>query len=92
MGWGKLLEIPEKKNQFGLGCKPTNMGSQKNSQRKLYTLKDVFHGARYMDQDRVAQFEAQDEGIPNLVRRCSSDTALNNWKAIEIPEMISILK
>lgn len=30
LGWGKLLEIPEKKNRFGLGYKPTNIGSQKN--------------------------------------------------------------
>lgn len=28
-GWGKLLKIPEKKDQFGLGNKPTNEGFQK---------------------------------------------------------------
>lgn len=30
-GRGKLLEIPEKKNRFGLGYKLTNIGSQKNN-------------------------------------------------------------
>lgn len=92
LGWGKLLEIPEKKNQFGMGYKPANVGSQKNNQRKLPILQDVFHSARYMDENRVAVIEEDDEGIPDLVCHCSPDTALNNWKAIEILEMISVSK
>lgn len=47
LGWGKLSEIPEKKNQFGLGYKPVYIGSQKNNQRKLYALQDVFHNVGY---------------------------------------------
>lgn len=92
MGWGKLVEIPEKKNRFRLGYKLVNIGSRKNSQRKLYTLQDVFHSSRYKDEDRVAAIDAEDEGIPDLVCHCSPSTALNNWKAVDILEMISISK
>lgn len=38
LGWGKLVEIPEKKNQFGMGYKLTNIWSWKDNQRKFYTL------------------------------------------------------
>lgn len=38
LGWGKLLEIPEKKERFGQGYNPANIGSQKINQRKFLTL------------------------------------------------------
>lgn len=91
-GWSKLVEIYEKKNRFRLGYEPTKIGSRKNNQRKFYTLQDIFHGAGYKDEDRVAAIEEEDEGIHNLLCRCSPDTALNNWKAIEIPKMTLISK
>lgn len=75
-----------------LGYKLDNIGSQNNNQRKLHTLQDISHSVGYMDEDRVAVIEEEDEGIPDLVCRCSPNTTFNNWKAIEISEMISISK
>lgn len=40
----------------------------------------------------MAVIDEEDEGIPDFVCRCSPNTTLNSWKAIEIPEMISISK
>lgn len=74
LGWGKLLDISDKKNWFGLGYKPANIGSQKNDQRKFHTLQDVFHNAGYMDEDHVVVIEEENEGIPDMVCRCSLDT------------------
>lgn len=70
--------------RLGVGYKPNKIGSQKNNQRKFYTLQGVFHNARYKDEDHMAVIKEEDEGIPNLVCRCSSDTTLNNLKATEI--------
>lgn len=75
-----------------MGYKPDNIWPQKNNQRKLYTLQDIFNSFGYMDEDGVAEIEKGDEEIHGLVCHCSPNTALNNWKAIEIPGMISISK
>lgn len=92
LGWGKLLEILEKNNQFRMGYKSTNIRSQKNNQRKFHNLQDIFHSLGYMEDDHGVVIEEEEDGIPNLVCCCSPDTALNNWKVIEIPKIISISK
>lgn len=92
LGQGKLLEIPKKKDRFGMGYKPANIESRKINQRKFRTLQNTFHIVGYKNEDHVAAIEEEEEGIPNLVCHCLPDTTLNNWKAIEIPEMISISK
>lgn len=91
-GWGKLLEIPEKKDQLGLGYKPAYERIQKTGQKKLYTLQETFHSAGYRDEDQVTMIEEEEKGMPILVCHCSSNIPLNNWKAIEIPKMISSSK
>lgn len=84
--WGKLLEIPEKKDWLGLGYKPANESFQKTNQKKLCTLQETFHGAGYRGEMVVV--EEEEEGIPNLVCHSSPNTTLNNWKTINISEMI----
>ena len=86
-GWGKLLEIPEKKDRLGLGYKPANEIIQKTSQKKLYTLQETFHSAGYRDEDQVTMIE-EEKRKPSLLCHCSSNVPLSNWKAIEIPKMI----
>lgn len=44
-GWGKLLEILEKKDRLGLGYKPANEGFQKINQKNLCTLQETFYSA-----------------------------------------------
>lgn len=90
-GWGKLLEIPQKKDQLRLSYKLANEGVEKTYQKKLCTLQETFHSAGYKDGNQVVVVEEK-EGIPNLVCHCSPNITLVNWKAIEIPEMISISK
>lgn len=91
-GWGKLLEIPEKKDRLGLGYKPANEGVHKTDQKKLYTLQETFYTAGYRDKDQVTMIEEKEKGMPSLVYHCSSNIPLSNLKAIEIPKMISSSK
>lgn len=88
-GWGKLLEISEKKDRLGLGYKPANEGVQKTYQNKLCTLQETFLSAGYRAEDQVVVVVVEEEGISNLVVHYSPNTTLNNLKAIEIPEMTS---
>lgn len=52
----------------------------------------MFHSVGFRNEDRVDVIEEKDEGISNLVCHYSPDTTRNNWKSIEILEMISISK
>lgn len=42
-GWSKLLEFPEKRDQFELGYQTTNKEASKTNQRQLRTIQDTFH-------------------------------------------------
>lgn len=86
------MEILEKKDRLELGYKPANEGVQKIDQKKLYTLQETFHSAGYRGEDQVVMVEEEEKEVPNLVCHCAPNITLSNWKAIEIPNMISSSK
>lgn len=77
-GWGKLLEIPEKKDRLELGYKPPNEEIHKTDQKKLCTLQETFHIAGYRGEDQVDVVEEKEKWMSNLVCHCSLTRTLSN--------------
>lgn len=67
MAWGKLLEIPEKKDLFRLGYKPVDKEVQETNQNKICTLQETFHNGGYRNEDHVVVVEEENEEMLNLV-------------------------
>ncbi|GAU40821.1 hypothetical protein TSUD_398050, partial [Trifolium subterraneum] len=88
LGWGKVPEICEKKDRFGLGYRPTTKGMMEAAQRKMGTLQEIFCSAGFIYEGHVAMLEDGDEDVPNLVHQCVPNEVLRNWKAWEIPEVV----
>lgn len=86
------MEILEKKDRFRLGYKPVNKVVQKTNQNKVCTLQETFHSDGYINEDHVAAVEEESEEMLNLVCHYLPDATLNNWKFVEILEMISSSK
>jgi hypothetical protein len=86
-GWGKVPVVCEKKDRFGLGYRPTTKEVLGAAQRKIGTIQETFRSAGFNYEGHVAMLE--DEDVPNLVHQCAPDEVLRNWKALEIPEIIS---
>ncbi|MCH86336.1 gag-pol polyprotein, partial [Trifolium medium] len=96
-GWGKLPDIPEKKDRFRLGYIPSAAMFPRASQNRfglgyIPSIQETFHSAGFDHEDHVALLEDTDVDVPDLVYRCTPDEILTNWKAMEIPEIISISK
>lgn len=67
MDCGKLLELPEKNDRFGMGYKPSDKEVQKTNKKKLCTLQETFHKAGYKREDHVAVVEEETEETLNLM-------------------------
>ncbi|GAU52036.1 hypothetical protein TSUD_418760, partial [Trifolium subterraneum] len=91
-GWGKLPNIPEKKDRFGLGYQPSPTVFSKGNQGEIRTMQEIFSSAGFINEGHVALLEDADEEVPDLVYRCAPDKVLANWKTVEIPEIFSISK
>jgi hypothetical protein len=89
-GRGDVIDVKPKLDRYGLGYKPTNAkkGASTSIKGRPKTIQKVFVNAGYQVNDIDEDLE--DEDLSNLVYQC--DVALNNWKAIEIPEMIPLSK
>ncbi|MCI55080.1 hypothetical protein A2U01_0076330, partial [Trifolium medium] len=49
----------------------------------------MFRSAGFNYKGHVAMLNDEEEDVPNLVHGCAPDEVLRNWKAREIPEVIS---
>jgi hypothetical protein len=89
-GWGDVIDVKLKSDRFGLGYKPTNVKKEASTSTKgrPKTIQEVFVSTGY--QVNAIDEYLEDEYLSNLV--CQSDVTLNNWKAIEIPEMFPLSK
>ncbi|KAK2373474.1 hypothetical protein QL285_074505 [Trifolium repens] len=91
-GWGKLPNILEKKDRFGVGYQPSTREALKIGQGQTRIYQETFRSGGFRHEGHVALLEDTDGEIPDLVYRFLPDDALNNWEAIEIPKIISIPK
>lgn len=90
--WGKLLELPEKKEWFGLGYQPTVKEASKTDQKRVCTIQETFHNVGFSYEGQMAMLGEIRKEVPNLVCHCLPYTILNNWKTVEILEMFSFSK
>jgi hypothetical protein len=88
-GLGKVLDVCQKKGRFGLGYRSSTREVLKVDQGRIRTIQETFRSAGFSYEGQVAMLEDDDEDVPDMVHRCAPDEVLNNWKALEIPEIIS---
>ncbi|WJX67858.1 hypothetical protein P8452_52291 [Trifolium repens] len=89
LGWGKVPEVCEKKDRFGLGYRPKTKGMLGAAQKKMGTLQEIFRSAGFNYEGHVAMMEdEEDKDVFNLVHQCAPDEVLRNWKGWEIPEVV----
>ncbi|XP_058763854.1 uncharacterized protein LOC131637289 [Vicia villosa] len=86
-GWGKLIDIPEKKDRLGLGYKLSDT-TKKNEERfppipSIFISKGIEHGGSVS----VISDKGNIKGASNLIRECLPDEELKNWTIVEIPEI-----
>jgi hypothetical protein len=89
----QLWDMPMKKHKYGLGYKPS-MEKGNTAKIPIGNIRETFCGAGFASEDQVAVIEdAPDDGkMPCSVYRRSQNASLNNWTAVEIPEMFSFSK
>ncbi|WJX13072.1 hypothetical protein P8452_03507 [Trifolium repens] len=70
------------------------MGKNDAAKRPIGNIQETFYRAGFANEDQVAVIEdvSDQEKIPCLVYRRSMNLSLNNWTAVEIPEIFSISK
>jgi hypothetical protein len=92
-GCEHLWDMPMKKDMYGLGYKPS-IGKDGAAKMPIGNIQETFCGAGFAHKDQVAVIEdaPDDEEMPCLVYRCSLNASLNNWTAVEIPEIFSFSK
>ncbi|XP_050895830.1 uncharacterized protein LOC127102504 [Lathyrus oleraceus] len=92
-GWGQLIDIREKHDRFGLGYVPSAAkGARVPAKDNTRSIQEVFLSTGFIHGDQVNAIEdsTANEDEPCLVYQC--ETALNNWKAVEIPEIFPLSK
>ena len=92
-GCEQLWDMPMKRDKHGVGYKPS---MEKNNVVKLPmgTIQETFHSVGFANENQVAAIEdvPEDKDIPCLIYHCSPNASLNNWNAVEIPEIFSFSK
>ncbi|XP_050876694.1 uncharacterized protein LOC127080417 [Lathyrus oleraceus] len=92
-GWGQLIDIREKHDRFGLGYVPSAAkGARVPAKDNTRSIQEVFLSTGFIHGDQVNAIEdnTESEDEPCLVYRC--ETTLDNWKAVEIPEIFPLSK
>ncbi|XP_050890981.1 uncharacterized protein LOC127096459 [Lathyrus oleraceus] len=92
--WGTLIELPEKKDKCGLGYQPSIelFKDQKIHQGKVPSIQEIFFKAGFRSDDQVNALEDEDPDLSKMVFRGPSDAALTNWKATDVPDIVSCSK
>ncbi|GAU10426.1 hypothetical protein TSUD_419170, partial [Trifolium subterraneum] len=60
-GWGRLPDIPEKKDRFGLGYQPSTTLFSKDDREGIRTIQEMFCSAGFIHEGHVAMLEDTDE-------------------------------
>ncbi|KAI5385252.1 hypothetical protein KIW84_072017 [Lathyrus oleraceus] len=92
--WGTMIELPEKKDKCGLGYQPSFelFKDQKIHQGKVPSIQEIFSKAGFRSDDQVNALEDEDPDLSKMVFRGPPDAALTNWKATDVPDIVSFSK
>ncbi|XP_050919835.1 uncharacterized protein LOC127137414 [Lathyrus oleraceus] len=88
-GWGKVVNVAEKSNRFGIGYHPA---TRKVSQKKKQFNPVKFNSVGYQSEHTMAvigESSGNKPGAPNLVRRCPPGFKLSSWTSTVIPMVYS---
>ena len=92
-GWGKLIEVPEKKDHCGLGYQPpssveASLVSLKGKQ--VLPIFEVFIsiGTSKEGQVLATNDEGDNEDVSRFIYQVAADQELNNWTSVDIPEVV----
>lgn len=97
-GWGKILEIPKKRDQFGLGYQPSlgEKGFQtlKASGGQVLHIQETFKSASNIFGDQVAIMGevACNEAMHDWVNQGILGEELNNLMSVKISNIFSLEK
>lgn len=87
--WGKVVEVREKWDKFGLGYEPSSneAGSQHNREQ-IPSIEETFTSVGYIFGNQVAMIneETREEGVSNWILQAAPNEELKNWKVVEIPQ------
>lgn len=92
--WGTVIELPEKKDKCGLGYQPSIelFKDQKIHQGKVPSIQEIFSKAGFRSDDQVNALEDEDLDLSKMVFCGPPDAALTNWKATDVPDIVSCSK
>ncbi|XP_050876089.1 uncharacterized protein LOC127079759 [Lathyrus oleraceus] len=92
-GWGQVIDVREKHDHFGLGYVPSAAKEAwVHAKDKTRSIQEVFLSIRFIHEDQVNAIEDNTEDEDESCLVYQSETALNNWKAVEIPEIFPLSK
>ncbi|XP_050874946.1 uncharacterized protein LOC127078541 [Lathyrus oleraceus] len=93
-GWGTVIELPEKKDKCGLGYQPSIelFKDQNIHQGKVPSIQEIFSKAGFRSDDQVNALEDEDLDLPKMLFCGPPDAALTNWKATDVPDIVSCSK
>ena len=81
------MQIPEKKDRFGLGYQPSKATKKDKGQcpptLEIFINKGVDHGGLVS----MISNKSNNKGASNFIREFLPDEELKNWTAVEIPEI-----
>lgn len=92
-GWGKVINMVEKKDRFGLGYSAYSEGvrGQKTDSEQISDLQKIFSKVGLRDDEAIAAIGEDEEEHKTWIHK-SPGTSLNNWTATRISPVISLSK
>lgn len=84
--WGQVTNVSENRDCFVLGYEPSMERKYRVPIKNIiWTIQEVFHNGGVIHDNQVYIIgDGASEEMPNLVCRCTPNTELDNWEAIEI--------
>jgi hypothetical protein len=82
-GWGRIMEVPEKKDRFGVGYKPSRGSGPSRGGRASVT----FTSAGMLDPDHICMMGEDTDSdcdMDRWITPCEPGMEIHNWKAEEI--------
>ncbi|XP_050893493.1 uncharacterized protein LOC127100384 [Lathyrus oleraceus] len=88
-GWGKVIEVLEKWDTFGLGYEPSLVeASSQHDKKQVPPIEETFTSVGHIFSGHVVMIndEAYDEVVSSWIHQAAPDEELKNWKTVEIPQ------
>jgi hypothetical protein len=88
--WGKVVEVREKRDKFGLGYDPSsNKAGNQYDKEHIPSVEETFTSAGHIFGKQVAMISDRDyeEGVSSWMRQAAPNEELTNWKVVEVPQI-----